>query len=168
MNRIPEERRDQQWTCAQDRRVEMRHRGAVGVSDDPLSDAAVPKVVCRASRIGPASAKTSTAPAGVTPIGMISHKGTSFDVTTAAVDDVARADQITTETFGVCGRDAGDAILDDAVVADVLRHDRRDTARHLGSSVPLAAARAALAVAPAPLTGDTESRVLPVARGRTD
>jgi hypothetical protein len=99
---------------------------------------------------------------------MVSHECASFDITTTAVDNVAAADQVTTQTFGIFRCDTCNAILDDSVIADVLRHDRRDADRDIVRSVQLATERTCLDVAAAALTGDSESGVLPAARGRTD
>jgi hypothetical protein len=138
--------------------------------DDPFADRRVSEVVSSKARIGTSITEPypKTTGAAQPPVFIVTDKRATFDITAPAVDDVASADEIPTQAPCILLSNACDALLDDPVVTDVLRHDRRNADGHIVGSVELAAKGSGLDVSPTALAGDGESRVLPTVRGRAD
>ena len=96
-----------------------------GMPDDPCSDFWMSKVV--GGKLGDddsiaqanLQAPCSTKPA----IFGVPNDCSAFNIPTTAVDDVAFADNVLREPLCVRWCDAGDAITDESVVADVYRHN---------------------------------------------
>ena len=130
-------RRLQERASGQDRSIQIRHRRAVCITHNPRPDTGVSKVIGRVAWIGPSIAESHPKAAGSAqpPVLVVTNQRPSLHISTPAVDDVARADKISVQALSVLYGDTGDPILDYPVVANILRHDRRDADRHVVGSV---------------------------------
>jgi hypothetical protein len=99
---------------------------------------------------------------------MIPYQSAPFSVTTAAINDVAVAYEIPNQPLGVIWRDARDAVFDNPVIPDVLRHYRRYTIGNVIGCMKLAAKRSSLNVATSTLANVAERRVFPILWNVTD
>ena len=99
---------------------------------------------------------------------VFTHQGAPLNVAAAAVDDVTPTNQIPAKSLRVVNPDSCDAVLDDPVVPEVLRHDRWNAYDDVVSGMQLAAKWTGLNVATGPLTCITERGVLPVLRSGTN
>ena len=95
-------------------------------------------------------------------------KRPSFDITATAVNDVTAVNQVPTKTLGILSGNASDSILNDPIIANVLRHDRRDPDGHIVGRVQLAAEGTGLDLTPTTFAGNAESCVRPAVRSRAD
>jgi hypothetical protein len=74
------------------------------------------------------------------------NQGSSFNVTTAAANDVSSSDEIARQTSRILRSNAGHSFFDQPVVADILRHDRWNSVVNVVRSMELTAEWASLNV----------------------